>query len=261
MYIDKEEYTNHIKDNEKKIKIRKILDQIQIVLNKHMIKTTDFLDPYEIYLAKSVLNRFVDLEYLVDGGYEHSERKIIVIYPNYISKEDIKIPLSSLEITGNLRDIDHKDYLGSILNLGLKREKIGDILVYDNSSIVIVKTEISDFLIYNLEKVKNRNVEISIHNLKNIKDPKVSYKELVKFITSLRLDSVISSTFNLSRKESMNIINSGSIKVNFEVIEKSSKEIEEGDMISVKGFGRFILHEVRGRSKSDRFICIIRIIL
>lgn len=261
MYIDREKYTSHIKDNEKKIEIRKILDRIEIVLNKHIIQSTDFLDPYEIHLAKSVLNKFVDLKYLIEGGYKDSERKMIIIYPNYISREDIDIPITSLEMTGDLVDTDHKDYLGSILSLGLKRSKIGDILVHDDSGIAIVKTEISDFLIYNLEKIKNKKVQISLHNTDNIKTPQLQYKELIKFVASLRLDSIISSAFNLSRKESMNIINSGSIKVNFEVIEKSSKVIEEGDMISVKGFGRFILHEIRGRSKSDRFICIIRIIL
>ena len=72
---------------------------------------------------------------------------------------------------------------------------------------------------------------------------------------------VKASAFNLSRKKSMDIIKSENVKVNFEIIEKPSKEIEEGDMISVRGLGRFILYEIKGRSKSNRFICVIRIIL
>lgn len=261
MYIDKNEYTEHIKDYEKKIEIRKILDKIEIVLNKHIVQSTDFLDPYEIYLAKSILNKFEDLDYIVDGGYEDSERNIIIIYPYYLLKEDIGVPISSFKISGDLKDVEHKDYLGSILNLGLKRKKVGDILVYESSGTILVKTEIRDFVVYNLKKVKNKNIEIHNHELDEIKAPKLDYKELNKFLVSLRLDSVISASFNLSRKKSMDIIKSENVKVNFEIIEKPSKEIEEGDMVSVRGFGRFILYEIKGRSKSNRFICIIKIIL
>ena len=261
MYIDKEEYTNHIKDNDKKIEIRKILDKIEIVLNKHISQTTDFLNPYEFTLALSVLNRFNDISYSIDGGYEGAERKIITIYPPYIFREDIEVPISSLKIIGDLKLVEHKDYLGSILSLGINRNKIGDILVYDDEAIIIVKEEINSFILYNLEKIKNKNIEVSLHNQSNIQTPKVEYKELNEFLVSLRIDTIISSTLNLSRKESMNIINSGKVKLNFEFIDKPSKEVEEGDMISVKGYGRFILHQIKGRSKKDRFICIIRIIL
>lgn len=261
MYIDREKYTDHISDNEKKIEIRKILDKIEIVLNKHIIQTTDFLDPYEIHLAKSVLNRFTDIKYHIEGGYDESERKIIIIYPEYVFKEDIEIPLSSLKLTGDLMKIEHKDYLGSILNLGLNRNKIGDILVCEDFGIIIVKDEIKDFILYNLEKVKNINIEIDIYLLNEIIPPKARYKTSTQFLVSLRLDSIISSTFNLSRKDSLNVINSGDVKINFELINKPSKEIEEGDMISVKRYGRFILYNIKGRSKSDRFICEVRIIL
>lgn len=261
MYIDKEEYTKHIRDDQKRIEIRKIIDKIEIVLNKHITQTTNFLDPFEVSLACSVLKRFEKIEYSIEGGYDNAERKIIIIYPFYTFKEDVEVPLSALKIIGDLESVEHKDYLGSILSLGLNRNKIGDILVYQDHGVVIVKEEISDFILYNLEKIKNKNIEIFLHNQTHIIEPEEEYQELKKFLVSLRIDSIISAAFNLSRKESMNIINSESVKLNFEIIDKSYKEVEEGDMISVKGFGRFILHQLKGRSKSGRFICIIRIIL
>lgn len=261
MYIDKEEYTNHINDPIDKITIRKILDKIEIVLQNYTVESTDFLNPHEIHLARSVLNRFKDLDFLIDGKYENAERQVILIYPEYLSREDIEIPLSALKIDGDLKGIMHKDYLGAALSLGLKRNKIGDILIYKNYSIIIVKEEISSFIIYNLEKIKNNNIKVSTCTLDHIKAPMIEYKEIVEFLVSLRLDSVISGTFNLSRKDSMKTIKSKNVKINFEFTEKPSKEIQEGDLISVKGFGRFILSEVKGKSKSGRFICIIRIIL
>lgn len=261
MYIDRDKYTSHINDPIKKIEIRKILDKIEIVLKRHTIEYTDFLDPYEVYLAESVLNSFIDIKYTVEGGFESSERKIIIIYPEYTYEGDIEIPISSLKLSGDLRTANHKDYLGSILSLGINRNKIGDILVYKDFAIVLVKKEIRDYILYNLEKIKNSNVEISSYISSNIIPPEDKYKEINEFLISLRLDTIISSTFNISRKESINVIKSGNVKVNWESIEKPSKEIEEKDLISVKGFGRFILHRIKGRSKSNRLICIIRIIL
>ena len=84
MWIDKEVYTSHIKDGEKIIKMRRILDKIDIVINRHLTQTTDFLDPYEVRLGESILNRFADINYIQYGGYSNSERKIIIIFPNYL---------------------------------------------------------------------------------------------------------------------------------------------------------------------------------
>lgn len=261
MYIDKDKHTNHIVDKEKKIEIRKVLDKAEIVLNNHITQTTDFLDPYETYLAKSVLNSFTDIKYLVKGGYDESERKIIIIYPEYIFKEDIEVSITSLNITGDLKGIEHKDYLGSILSLGINRNKLGDILVYEDHGLVIAKKEITDFILYNLEKIKNKNVKSSIFSTEDIIPPELNYKIRKEFLSSLRLDTIISSVFNLSRKDSLSLINSGDVKVNFEEIDKPSREIEQGDMISVKKLGRFILYKTFGKSKSGRIICEIRIIL
>ena len=80
MLIDRELYTAHIKHDEKLIKIRRLLDKIEMVLDNHVIESSDFLDPYERYLAISILNRFDEVEYIEYGGYEDAERKIIIIF-------------------------------------------------------------------------------------------------------------------------------------------------------------------------------------
>ncbi len=261
MYIDREEYIKHINDPIDKITIRRILDKIEQTLQKHTIESTNFLNPHEIYLAKSVLNRFSDLNYLISGGYEKAERKIITIYPEYYFEDDIDIAVSPLKISGEIKHLTHKDYLGSVLSLGLERDKIGDILIYKEYSIVMVKKELENYIIFNLNKIKNINVKTSISAIEEIKAPEMKYKESIEFLLSLRLDSIISATFNLSRKESFKIIKREDVKVNFELIDKPSREIQIGDLISVRGFGRFILYDIKGKSKGDRFICIVRTIL
>ncbi|MBC8590441.1 RNA-binding protein [Wansuia hejianensis] len=259
MWIDKNYYTSHIQDPTKIVKIRRVLDKLEIVLNNYIVETTDFLDPYEISLSKSILNRFVDIDYLVLGGFHEAERKILVIYPDFLNLEDISVGITAIKITGDLDKLSHKDFLGAILNLGIDRSKVGDILVHGNYGYIIVKEEVNNFILYNLEKIGNQNVKVKNTPLEEVESPEIKYKELIRFISSLRLDSVISAAYNLSRKESMNLIKMGKVKVNWETIDKASRLIEQGDIISVRGFGRLSLYRIDGISKKGRLKCEIRI--
>ena len=261
MWIDKEYYTSHIQDGEKLIKMRRILDKIEIVINNHIVQSTDFLDPYEVYLGKSILNRFHEINYIEYGGYNNSERKIIVIFPSYLELESPEAYLSCIKAEGDLENLSHKDYLGALLNLGIKREKVGDILVHSDHGCIIVKEEIGDFVLYNLEKIGNKNVSTMNLSFAKIEAPPVEYKEIKRFLTSLRIDLVISSAYNISRKDSMDIIKRGFVKINWEPIDKPAREVNEGDVVSVRGYGRFVLYSTEGLSKKGRIMSYIRILI
>lgn len=261
MLIDKDYYTSHIKDGEKLIKMRRILDKIEIVLNKHIVQSTDFFDPYEVYLAKSILNRFDDINYIEYGGHTNAERKIILIYPSYMIFDNPKESLTCLKVEGDLASLSHKDYLGALLNLGIKREKVGDILVHKDYGYIIIKDEIGDFILYNLEKIGNKNLNITAISFESIEVPPMEYKEIKRFLTSLRIDLVISEAYNISRSDSMDIIKRGFVKINWEPIDKSAKEVNEGDVVSVRGYGRFVLYSIEGLSRKGRMMANIRILI
>lgn len=261
MKIDKEKYISHIKDQDKIIDMRRIIDKIEVVLSNHSNEFTDFLDPYERSLAKSILNRFMGINYLEDGGIKDVERQVIAIYPDYLDENSIELSITALRIIGDFEGLSHKDFLGAILNLGIKRSKIGDILVHDGYTDIIVKKEIADFILFNLAKVANRKVHVEEKSLGYITPVEILYKEMNKVLSSYRLDVYISASYNLSRQESMNIIKSGSVKVNWESIDKPAKELEVGDIISIKGYGRSILHSVEGLSNKGKIRTTIRIIL
>ena len=125
---------------------------------------------------------------------------------------------------------------------------------------MIVKKEISSFLLFNLEKIGNRNVNLIEIYLSDISEPEESFKEYKKFLSSMRIDVFICSVYNLSRKESQDIIKSGNVKVNWELIEKPSKEINVGDIISTRGYGRAKLVSIDGLSKKGRYYTTIRIL-
>ena len=166
--MDKIKLTSYIKDIGLKNKMFKIIDKANGCLKNYDVRYSDFLNPFEVENAKAILNSNDDLKYSVDGGYDESERKIVFIYPFYMEYEDIDETLRFIQIEGNFKfkSISHKDYLGSLLSLGIKREKIGDIIIHENFCQVIVSFDICDFILMNLEKVSNNNVklkEISTH--------------------------------------------------------------------------------------------------
>lgn len=261
MFINREKYLSHIKDEEQILNMRKVMDKIEIVLNSHNMEYTNFLNPYERRLAISILNGVDCVSYLEDGGFEEAERKIIAIFPNYYSFDIGNNPITPLLISGDVSKLSHSDFLGAILNLGISREKVGDILLHEDDAQVIVDSYISRYIIENLNRVNKKNVTVNIIPREKLIKGSESFKEITFTLPSLRLDNVISNTYKISRKESISIIRNGKVKVNWEPIEKIHFEVNEGDLISVRGHGRFIFNSILCRTKKDRIRVLVRIIL
>lgn len=259
MELDK--YTDHIKDPDKLIKMRRILDKVKIVKKNHSVESTDFLDPFERSLAKSILNRFTDINFIEYGGFSQSERKVISIFPAYYDEDSIDHGINSLRITDISQDLNHRDFLGAILKLGIIRDKIGDILVHEDYGFVILKSETKDFILFHLEKIGNENIKIEEISMDQIIYKEPNYRQVKGFLNSLRLDLVLSNVLKVSRSESSKIINSNKVKVNWEAMDKVSKELEIGDVVSVKGFGRFTIYSLEGHSKKGKLNIIIRILI
>ncbi|NMB27602.1 MAG: RNA-binding protein [Tissierellia bacterium] len=258
--LDKERYMEHIRDKDQIMNMRRVLDKIEIVLEKHIIQSTDFMDPYERKLARSILNQFTEISYRESGGFKEAERKIILIYPDYYQYDDISIPISSLVVEGYIDRLSHRDFLGGILSLGINREKIGDILIHESCVQIIVKNEIFEFVLINLKRVGKERVDVKQIPLEDLELGKIDYKDIWTTIPSLRLDALISSGLNLSRNESQRLIESRKVKVNWEPIERVFKDVKEGDMISAKGYGRFILDIIEGISRKGRIKVKLRLL-
>ena len=252
--MDKLKVTNHINDVDLKNKMFKIVDICNSVLKNHEEKHSEFLNPFEVKNAVSIINSNDDIEYSIDGGYDNAERAIINIFPYYTQKEDIEPSTSILEISGNFKfsSISHRDYLGSLLGLGLKREKIGDILVGDNNCHIIVDKDISDFIIFNLKKVGKNSIRIKEIERTEIIIPEQEYEEISTTVSSLRLDNIVSQAYNISRSKVVNIIESGYVQVNYEKIIRSSYTVDEGSKISVRTKGKFILSEIGCTTRKDK---------
>ncbi len=252
--MDKIKLTSHIKDIELKNKMFKIIDKANGCLKNYDVRYSEFLNPFEIENAKAILNSTSDLKYTVDGGYKESERKVVFIYPFYMEYEDIDETLRFIQIEGNFKfkSISHKDYLGSLLSLGIKREKIGDIIIHENFCQVIVSNDICDFILMNLEKVSNNNVKLKEISREEIVYSSPKCKDVSFTVTSSRIDCVISGLYNISRQESSKLINNEKVQVNYEKITSASKEIKSESLISVRGKGRAQIISIGDLTKKNK---------
>ena len=261
--MDKVKLTSHIKDIDLKNKMFKIIDKANGCLKNYDVRYSDFLNPFEIKNAMDILNSTDDLKYSVDGGYEESERKVVFIYPFYMNYDDIEDKLRFIQIEGNFKfkSISHKDYLGSILNLGIKREKIGDIIIHDDYCQVIVSNDICDFILMNLEKVARNKVKLKEISRDEIKYIPSNSKEVHFTVSSSRLDCLISGLYNISRQESAKLINSEKVNVNYEKIISCSKEVKPGDLISVRGKGRSQIINIGDLTKKGKIKVLGKILV
>lgn len=248
---------NHINRPEEKISIRKVIDKMESVMNSHVSTSTDFLNPHEINLSISILNRFKDrVSYEIDGGYEDSESSIIYIYPAYrYENEENDLVLFKFETNNKIK---HGDVLGSILGLSIDRGKIGDILIGEKFTYFFVKREISNFIEINLTKVSKYNILLSREDdISSLPKKKYDYKKVI--VSSFRLDNLISKVFNLSRSRVKYMIQAELVKVNFAKETRSHLELELGDLVSVRHYGRFRLYDLEGNTKKGNSVLIVRL--
>lgn len=253
MNIDKEEYLFHINDENQRRHMRRVLDFIGISLKNHSVTTTDFMEPKLIDLAESILSHFDQLDYCVEGGFDNAERNIIVIYPWYHDyQRDQDSTLRAFEITNNIEGLKHSHVLGSILGLGLVRDKIGDIGIFPDKILVTVLEEVYDYILINLRKIDRSYVDIRPVDPYDLGSVVEKGKTIDLIASSKRLDVLIAEVYNLSRSKAKSLIDSGLVKVNYSVETKSHLDIEEKDLVSVRGHGRFRLDSYNGRTKKDR---------
>lgn len=264
--MDKQLILSKYSKPEDKLLISKMLDKIELSKSKNKIENTDFLDMYQKHLLEKILKQEKVKNYIISGGTEDTERNAIIFYPEKL-KEVVNInykkilPIVCIRI--NLPKemygkYSHRDYLGGLIKLGIKREKIGDIFVFEDGADILVLDEISKFLLNNISSLtrfsKSKIEKIDIEDIRK----KEINKEEIKIITSsMRLDCVVSELLKTSRGKAEEIIREQRVFVNFENVDKLTKQIKEKDLITIRGKGRFEIEKIEGTTRNERIRLIV----
>lgn len=262
--------------NNDELLIARLEDKIDQAADKYMLTAGDFLDMHQRKIAEDYCkSRKLPVRYIFYGGYADAERCMPVFLPDYIElqaggaadaatqvPEEIAELLSVVRVAAPKggRVLTHRDYLGSLLALGLDREVTGDILVRGpdaktgGGADIIVEAGVAEFIEMNYNKAGLTNLTVEILPIDALDTGLVNIVQKRDTVASLRLDNIVSSAFAVSRSKAAEAIRRGIVSVNSVECLKVDQMIEEGDRVTLRGKGKIALAEVGGKSRKDRII-------
>ena len=214
---------------------------------------TAFLDPIQQELAAKLLKEHSHLASLAYGGYPGAERVRLRIFP--ASQPGILPEVACLLVSPAATDagLGHRDYLGAVLGLGLRRDQVGDIVMLpDGRAAVMVDQSKTDFICAQLTRVGQMPVECLPANPAALPLLGGEGKEISGTVTGLRLDAVMALGFGISRSRAVLLIKGGLVKVNWRPVDTPAYQLREGDLISLQGRGRLELLAVAGETRKGR---------
>lgn len=239
--------------------LAKLWDKIQAGIRRDIPSNSCFLSPRELEMARYL---FGDVPGLITfGGYEDAERKMLVFLPSYLEEDslmDEDSPIVCLRATFHEGDsLNHRDFLGALMGAGIGRETVGDICVGNGSCDFFVTAEIAPYILGNFSSAGRTKLRVDAVALREAQIPEPETKEIKDTLASLRLDSVISSGFRISRSLACQHISAGKAAIDGLPCEKPDKPVAEGAKISVRGLGKIRLRTINGQTKKGRISIII----
>ncbi len=249
--------------NEDQLTLSLVKDKIRQCENKYMITCTGFLDMRQQTICSRIIKENPFARGFYYGGREDSERRCAVFFPEYVEleegapysyfcREEEDNPLCIARASFKGKALSHRDFLGSLLGLGLKREKIGDIYVHRDFADTVIMKDIGEFILSSYSAAGRTPLSVSILPVSDVKEPEYTLGEKSCTVASLRVDNVLSGAFGLSRGKVAEAIKAGLVFQNNMEVTKAEKQVAEGDKLNLRGKGKVVLEEIGGNTRKDR---------
>ena len=238
--------------------IRHILDKDKVCRSKNILTSTGFLDAHQQSLVFEHKNEFY-CPFVLWGGFDDAERKVLFFLPDYLEEvpnDEIAVVKASFAKGVKLA---HKDFLGSALGLGIKRENTGDILICDDFAQIFILPKLSDFFLTNYTNAGRQTLSCSIISTNEVSLPIQETQLKTVTLASMRGDCIISALFSISRSKATELIEKGRVFVNDTPFLKPDRPLNSGDKVKVTKSGRAIIEEIGGTSRKGRTFVTFKI--
>ena len=244
---------------EDKVLLAKVWDKINAGFRKEIMANTCFLSLRELDMTRYL---FGDIPGLTSfGGYENAERRMLIYLPEYLDESSLMeddSPVVCLRATFYEGDSpSHRDFLGALMGAGIARETVGDICVGKSSCDFFVTAEIAPYILQNFTGAGRTKLHLERIQLSQVCVPEPEVKEIRDTVSSLRLDSIISSGFRIGRSAAAQYVTAGKAAIDGLPCEKPDKQVDKGVKISVRGLGKIKLKTVNGLTKKGRISVVI----
>lgn len=256
MAAKREEFLKLAQSPEDRVLLSQLLDKKRQAERTFQPASTAFLDLRQQALCRQALQGLGD-GWCLEGGFDQAERRVALFLPDYLEnisqleQQDLPFQALRLEAKGQ-KQLTHRDYLGSLMGLGIRREMIGDILPRPQGADLLLMAEIAPYIQQNLVQVGSAPVSAQLIPLDRLEVPELKVKVIRDTVPSLRLDAVLASAFSLSRGDAAEAIRRGLVQVDGAPTLKGDRPVAQGVRLSVRGKGKAILAETGGLSKKGR---------
>lgn len=245
-------------ESEDKLLLARIWDKYEQMERRGIPTATVFLSQREQVLAQTLLNSMgVRSGYCWDGGWDSAERKLLVFLPDWAEGSDDAIAFVRATFHGADSTLTHRDILGSLMGLGITREKVGDILIAPHSADVIVAPQLVEFLLREWSGAGRVRLTVTELAREEVCEPQVTITQVSDTVSSLRLDAVVASAFLMSRGKAMELIIAGKVSLDHTPCTKGDKSVGQDSVITARGFGKAVVRECSRVSKKGRIILVM----
>ncbi len=208
-----------------------------------------FLDPKELAVFKRQMRP--SCQYMLWGGYQDAERQVLGFFPDYMEPDEKHFPLTALRLLSR-EELGHRAVLGSVMALGIERNLIGDIAMEEQGAVLFACDPICDYLLMNLTRIGRAGVKVQPVAPFDLSLLPKAWETVSGTVASLRLDCVLGLLTGMSRGKAEEMLQKELVMVNYSVCSKGSFLLSEGDVLSVRGFGRAELLEISGETRKGR---------
>lgn len=247
------------KDPEERVVLARVMDQMERAQNRFIPCATQFLSPAQRAAAEPLLAASGHPKHLFFGGYEGAERTVCAFLPDWMEGDDWladeENPVGAIQAAfPEGAGLTHRDLLGGLMGIGLTREKVGDILVFDGRAQIVALKEAIPIILSQFDQAGRYRLQLKEIPLSALIPAPVQVKLVKDTVATLRLDAVLSSGFSIARGKAADLIGSGRVSVNHRECTKTDKAVAEGDILTCRGLGKCILKSVGGQSKKGRIM-------
>lgn len=236
--------------------VDQVLEWKHQVETQYAYKLTDFLDPREQDIIQSIVGQASEVKVDFWGGHEYAERKRAILFPDYYKPEcnDYQLVVYELLYPVKFVSINHRNVLGTLMSIGLKRSKFGDIFIEGDRIQLVVAKEIAEYVKMNLTTVGKAKVKLKQVSMSEVIDITETWdSSRMGTVSSLRLDVILAEAHHFSRQKILQYVKNGLAKVNWKVIDNPAYECRNGDILSVRGLGRCKVMSIEGKTKKEKW--------
>lgn len=228
------------------------VEDVAEAAGRHAVRFLSFLDGREqAVVTQHFSARRLDAQIFFWGGFADAERRMLGVFPEGVEPDGAMFPITAVQITWKGIELTHRDFLGALLSLGLKREKVGDLVIQQKRCVAFLEDAVASFVLSNLSRVGRTSVSCAVYTGEDVRR-EAHFEEINDTVASERLDCVVAALINLSRAQAEKCIAGGLVALDFLPVTDRACKVPSGATVSVRGHGRFLVDAVGPPTRKGR---------